>query len=241
MQSVFRTFIERLLKSVDIADLHNALAHVSNAFDLRCFAYLSIPQGKNTEADLISTYPAEWTSLYLANHYERLDPVIQNALRDREPFEWGPGIGPGQRSLAQHRLLEEAAEFGIRYGFTIPIHDDSNQFAAVTFAADERSPPFRRCVENKAQLLQLLSILFHTQARSVIRGDRVIAGARLTPRQLECLQWAARGKSATDIGCILDISPRTVVFHIENAKARLGVRTIAQAVALLASSKQFIS
>jgi DNA-binding CsgD family transcriptional regulator len=53
----------------------------------------------------------------------------------------------------------------------------------------------------------------------------------LTPRQIECLQWAKAGKSSTDIGVILDLSPRTVDEHIAAACQRLGVRTRTQAVA----------
>lgn len=55
-------------------------------------------------------------------------------------------------------------------------------------------------------------------------------GLEITPRQLECLAWAQEGKSATDIGAILGISPRTVENHFANACEQLGVRTRIQAV-----------
>lgn len=56
------------------------------------------------------------------------------------------------------------------------------------------------------------------------------AGVRLTPRQLECLQWAGEGKSSVDIASILAISPATVDGHIAEACGRLGVRTRIQAI-----------
>lgn len=56
------------------------------------------------------------------------------------------------------------------------------------------------------------------------------AGA-LSPRELECLKWAAAGKTDSEIGMILSISARTTRFHIENAKKKLGVATRIQAVA----------
>jgi DNA-binding CsgD family transcriptional regulator len=52
------------------------------------------------------------------------------------------------------------------------------------------------------------------------------------------LEWAARGKSAWEIGCILGISRNTVAFYLEGAKKKLGVRTIVQAVARLAAVKR---
>ena len=57
MHNVFRTFIENLSRSVDTQDLHHALLQVSVAFDLRCFAYLSLPDRLDAEPCLISTYP----------------------------------------------------------------------------------------------------------------------------------------------------------------------------------------
>jgi DNA-binding CsgD family transcriptional regulator len=41
----------------------------------------------------------------------------------------------------------------------------------------------------------------------------------------------ADGKTDVEVGKILDISPRTVRFHINNAKVKLGVSTRIQAVA----------
>lgn len=54
---------------------------------------------------------------------------------------------------------------------------------------------------------------------------------RLSPRERECLQWACRGKSSSDIGVILGLSPRTVDSYLEKVCAKLGVRTRVEAVA----------
>ncbi|WP_281015506.1 helix-turn-helix transcriptional regulator [Mesorhizobium sp. M00.F.Ca.ET.217.01.1.1] len=53
------------------------------------------------------------------------------------------------------------------------------------------------------------------------------------------MKWPARGKSAWDISQILGFSKRTVTFYLENAKAKLGVRTINQGVARLTASRQW--
>ncbi|MEN3950568.1 helix-turn-helix transcriptional regulator [Iodidimonas sp. SYSU 1G8] len=56
--------------------------------------------------------------------------------------------------------------------------------------------------------------------------------AELTRRQIECLEWVALGKSSSDIGSILGISPMTVDEHVKLACDRLGVRTRIQAAIL---------
>lgn len=54
----------------------------------------------------------------------------------------------------------------------------------------------------------------------------------LSPRELECLIWATRGKSSGDIGGILGLSPRTVDSYLEKVCSKLRVRTRIEAVAV---------
>ncbi len=62
--------------------------------------------------------------------------------------------------------------------------------------------------------------------RQILSGSR----ARVTVRESEILAWVAAGKSDWAIGRILNISDKTVNFHVENAKRKLGVGTRIQAV-----------
>lgn len=58
-------------------------------------------------------------------------------------------------------------------------------------------------------------------------------GARpLTKREREVLQWAARGKSAWEIGEILQIAKRTVDEHVQTAGRKLGAANRAQSIAI---------
>jgi DNA-binding response OmpR family regulator len=52
----------------------------------------------------------------------------------------------------------------------------------------------------------------------------------LRERELETLTWAARGKTFSEIGQILGLSRRTVEFHLDNARRKLGVPTRTQAL-----------
>ena len=65
------------------------------------------------------------------------------------------------------------------------------------------------------------------------------AGAALTPREREVLQWAGAGKTNAEIAAILDMSPRTVEKHFEHVFEKLGVETrMAAVMRLLAGSPQ---
>jgi DNA-binding CsgD family transcriptional regulator len=52
---------------------------------------------------------------------------------------------------------------------------------------------------------------------------------QLNDREVETLTWVARGKTSVEIAQILSLSKRTVDFHIDNARNKLGVSTRTEA------------
>lgn len=75
-------------------------------------------------------------------------------------------------------------------------------------------------------LAALVSARLARVARSAIGPKQV----KLREREVETLTWAARGKTFEEIGTILSLSKRTVEFHLENARRKLGVATRTQAL-----------
>jgi len=52
----------------------------------------------------------------------------------------------------------------------------------------------------------------------------------LSRREIEIAYWISNGKSDWEISQILEISPKTVNFHIENVKKKYAVHTRMQAI-----------
>jgi LuxR family transcriptional activator of conjugal transfer of Ti plasmids len=233
---ILQDFIDRLFENKIRADFQETMTAAMTALNLPYFAYLALPGHGGSSPILISSYPVPWTSRYMESRYEHLDPVVLQAARAQDPFTWGLGAGPIVLSDAQKALFEEAAAFDIRHGLTVPVSRNGDGFAAVTFAAGERYPEFRRHVRHHARLLQLMALCFHAHARRKIIGGPM-DGLALSPRERECIKWAAEGKSHWDIGRILGISHHTVADHLENAKAKLGVKTNIQAVVAFTSRR----
>ncbi|WP_348628553.1 LuxR family transcriptional regulator [Mesorhizobium sp. WSM3882] len=213
------------------------MADVASGLDLLTFAYLSFSPRSDGKTTLISNYPAPWTARYLENRYQSVDPVIMRARRGGCPFRWGSDLSGEGAAGAQ--VFEEAAQFGICCGMTIPIIDHRGNFAAITFAADKPDTAFFRAAERHIEGLPYFATCFHMFVRHRLSGDRMIDGVLLTPREYECLQWAEQGKSDWEIGCILGITQRTAAFHLGNARRKLGVTTTKQAIGRLARSAFF--
>ena len=75
-------------------------------------------------------------------------------------------------------------------------------------------------------LAALISARLAGVARRTVWPEKI----DLREREVETLTWAARGKTYAEIGEILSLSKRTVEFHLENARRKLGVATRTQAL-----------
>ena len=144
MHGIFQNFIDHLLIAPDHLALQDAMGEAATALDLSCFAYLAMPQRSAAAPLLITTYPTAWTSRYLQGNYQRFDPVITQAIVGADPFEWGADVRVLAPTKKQREMFDEAAKYGIRHGFTVPIHNGRAPIAAMTFASDERRPQFVR-------------------------------------------------------------------------------------------------
>src|SRR5260221_4523409 len=60
---------------------------------------------------------------------------------------------------------------------------------------------------------------------------------QLNDREVETLTWVARGKTSAEIAQILGLTKRTVDFHIDNARTKLGAATRTQAVIKAATGR----
>jgi DNA-binding response OmpR family regulator len=63
-------------------------------------------------------------------------------------------------------------------------------------------------------------------ARTKIRPKRT----QLNDREAEVLTWAARGRTSAQIADFLGLSKRTIDFHLDNAREKLGAQTRTEAV-----------
>lgn len=77
---------------------------------------------------------------------------------------------------------------------------------------------------------ELLEATIRNRLARTVRQDFWPNEAKLQDREIEVLTWAGRGKTSGEIGTILGLAARTVDFHLENARTKLGVSTRIQAV-----------
>ena len=209
-------------------DFKRIAERTAHALGFRWFAYFG--QRANGPS-LISSYPKSWTSHYFREGYDNIDPVLQEPRTTSRMVLWDGRSARSAKSAKQRRLFDDALSFKIRTGLTVRIPSSQNQFAAFTLAVDERSLGFDRFIESSQDMLGLT---FHAHVSAKIGRALVGDGSinPLTQRERQCLGWISDGKTMQDIAELLDVSPRGVKFHLDNARRNLAALTLPHAVAL---------
>jgi DNA-binding CsgD family transcriptional regulator len=165
-----------------------------------------------------------------------LSSPLTNACRvEAEPF-WcnergfhtrtpNPMLDALDLSHFRERALTAAA-------IVVPIHLPFGQIGAASFlspdpAVDDLSAEYALYGETLALYAR---IFVQTYVKVTTRQRHAAAGAALTKREVECLRWAAAGKTNDEIGLILGLQRTTIRFHIRAASLKLDAVNRDQAV-----------
>lgn len=108
---------------------------------------------------------------------------------------------------------------GIRHAMALPIYVD--QRLLVSFVFNRAGSGFGDRELELAETLRPHLAHLYRLSGNVPR----LAGAPLTAREREVLEWVAAGKTNRDIAAIVGASPRTVEKHLERIYEKLGVET----------------
>ncbi|TIV85394.1 MAG: LuxR family transcriptional regulator [Mesorhizobium sp.] len=211
--------------------LFDLLATFAMNFNCPWIAYGSLTPdqrlSKSVRRDppVLLNYPDEWQKRCFKMGYERIDPVIKTSRKRAGAFRWSDVYKDASTTEDERRVFDEAATFGLRTGISVPLHGPHGSFAIMSFAQ-----PWDRELQNRTVIyLQLAAFYFHIKVAKLENSSGVGEVPRLSLREIECISWAARGKTSWEIGKILDISANTVNFHIKNVKKKLNAasRTVA--------------
>lgn len=181
---------------------------------------------------LSSNYPPEWRERYDSNNYVALDPVVRHCWSESRPVFWEKlQYSEGRLGVQERKVMAEAAEFGLRHGISVPIHGAGAEGCMLSLASTERREGFG--VLHEAGLQMVVHAMHEVTKRIISRTESHQSNQfdSLSPREIECLSWTAKGKTSWAIARILDVSENTVTFHLRNAIKKLEATNRSQAVA----------
>jgi len=210
----------------------HVLEQVSNAYGFRGFMVLSVPDSgcRNLAGQTqLTNWPAEFYSRYDGASLIQGSPVIERLRRSTIPFTYDA------HQLARRRLdgkgdacVSVFETANIPRGVYLPVHDAVGNRGAIAFGGD------RPVVSNdELQALNLWAGLLYSRWAFAKSRDRRGPGS-LSRREIECLRWAAAGKTTVEMARIMALSEYTVNHYLNRATRKLDsvnrVQTVAKAI-----------
>jgi LuxR family quorum-sensing system transcriptional regulator CciR len=173
-------------------------------------------------------FPLDWCKRYFERKYFETDPIVRWTPSLQAPFLWDRLAQRCRLSAKEQLVLRESREAGLRHGVSVPLFGPFGRVSVMSFAsASDDVDPL-----GQINHLEVLAGQFHIAfSRIATPPEDSHSMIELSPREIECLQWTAEGKSAWDIGVILGISANTANYHIKIAMKKLG--TTRRVVAVL--------
>lgn len=158
----------------------------------------------------------------------RIDPVMQHCKRNSVPIVWDRDT---YRRHDADDLWQAQASYGYRTGICLALHLPEGRHFVLGVDRDQPLPTDNTQLIRLVADLQLFAVhALDAALRVLLPAEQQLEAPKLTPRELECLRWTMEGKTAWEVGGILNISERTAVLHLNNAMHKLGSSNKHQAV-----------
>jgi DNA-binding CsgD family transcriptional regulator len=187
-------------------------------------------------------WPPDCVHAWVERELGRDCPVTQLCGRTADAIVWecdpggvawrGRKLGPGQTGVLQYyRQFFEGA-------VTVPVHRPGGKSGYVTWCISDSGQLLERA-RNTYGATYLISHAFirHIDSLDALRraAFNTASPDALTAREIECLHWAACGKTEEEVAQIIQRSHETARFHLRNAVAKLNASNRTHAVAIACS------
>lgn len=229
-------FIEDSQRAANVDELATSFDRLIRSLGFEEYLAVSLadPDHWPDDAIQLNGYSKTWFDIYVGERYFEIDPFYAKAQRQTMPFFWHDVRASMELSDRQKALMADAASANHATGMTVPIVVQGSYRSSVSVCTDRHD-----FAEGVPHAVHLSAMYLIEAAKRMKRRQFGPHGSSAGPtaaiieptdREGDVLQWLAHGKTAWEISQILNISERTVRYHINNTKKKFGVSTTMQAV-----------
>ena len=196
-------------------------SHVGTLFDPKVSEFVHL-----------STSPSCIRELYREEVYPDHDQTLEHCKKNLTPAFFGKEFWHLDPDIPvrRRRFDEELVSIGTRAAVAVPLHAHANNvWGFVAFRTNLRGDEFDRFFDDYGPRIQLGAITALSRIYALARNEQA-EYISLTEREVECLQWLARGLRNDRIAHRMSITQATVEFHLANARRKLNARTRGQAL-----------
>ena len=179
----------------------------------------------------VRNFPKGWEQEW--ESFGSHDPYYRACFDGTLPIDWLDVQHRESLHPTEQKAWRFLADLGLARGITTPIHLPFGRFAVVSAILDRSGGNWSHIRNNTRETMFHLTHLFHNTIHEHHFETQVETAryARLSPRETECLQWAAAGKTSPEVARIIDRSVETVRLHLKNAIHKLRANNKPHAIA----------
>ncbi|MBA6257678.1 MULTISPECIES: LuxR family transcriptional regulator [unclassified Colwellia] len=182
---------------------------------------------------IMSNYPQSWLDYYLELNKQRIDPVVSYMLTKNRPILWEELLSLDQFNTAEIQVfMQQAREHGLINGLSVPLRSVSGEIAVFSIVTDISHEEGRKILDDALLFSHTFSThLFEQYVAIQAKIEHIKNRKKLTKRETQCMLWACEGKTSWEISQIINITERTIIFHLNNSVKKLGASNRQHAVA----------
>lgn len=220
-------------KSLSCDDYNSLKSLILNLKELFCFENSVCAKGNvldiihNTDPEIAIfdiCYPEGYMDYYIEKKFYSNDGVLFEFFANLSPVHW---LSVGKGTAANYPASVHANDFNMHDGWTHGTLDAKSMDSIVFYFGGEKN-----MLDARTKIILEYIIPFFSEAFKRVSATPSNSSLRLTDKEIEVLNWIKEGKSSWGISVILGVSQRTVEFHVNNIKRKLGVSSRPQAVAV---------
>ncbi|HXV29331.1 MAG TPA: LuxR C-terminal-related transcriptional regulator [Sinorhizobium sp.] len=178
-----------------------------------------------SECLVLSNWPAELVRKYDASAIFEASALIERLRRTKLPVAGGAELlRPAGKGAERAAIRELQPHPEMTRHFALLLHTTSGEPFVAMLSGNRKEPAGAERAMIYLALVQLFECLERTFDAGATRE-------KLSSREIECLRWAAAGKSSDEIAIILGISAYTVASYFKSAARKLDAVNRMQAIA----------
>lgn len=233
MLNKFRQIFE---SSHSIESLNLQLKEILAELKITTYAftyYAYHPHSKNKLIyDNCSANFAPWHKHYIEESYAIVDSTMSKTYTSTLPTFWDLQLQLAAAQTSKEKQMRlDSIDFGAEKGLSIPIHGANEDFAVLLLVQMRQE----HCLDNwqivQDQLMLLAHCYFAYLKKLIVTEIDNQNKYQLSQREIQCLLLTAQRQTVKNIADTLEISERTVNFHIQSANKKLGAENKYQSIA----------
>lgn len=172
-----------------------------------------------------------WHQHYLEENYNNIDNTLRFVYNNQLPVYWNLKQQLAQATSDTERQMRlDSIAFGAECGLSIPIHGAHNNFAILLLVQMQGQRCGLEKASNHYEFLVVGQLYYHYLQSHLLNQVSEQKSYQLTTREIQCLLLIARDHSVKEMAQTLELTERTVNFHIQKLNKKLGVKNKYQAL-----------